>query len=272
MIVESSEDIIRLSGPVRINYWEAIHTAIALTLERHPSGVIIDCGQITDLTPEGALTFQAAIDYVLEHEDARLIFANVPDEVQEVMRQVPQVRSQMVVVDTVEQARTSLDLLAEDPRAKKKGEKPKRAFDRTILTCLCPSEFDPHVLDITLELVSDLPAKVVLLMPIVVPREHPLQAPMHDVECKAQSFAEKAKAMLDERNIAYDLRLQRTRDLSTVVEEVSDEIDAAHVVISVAANHHEDEEMTRVFHTLLEKVNRSLLFVRGKIEEPALRR
>ena len=269
MIVESTEDIIRLSGPVRVNYWETIQTAIALTLARHPSGVIVDCGKITELTIEGAETFQAAIDFVLEHEDARIIFVAVPDHVQEVMRQAPQVRSQMVVLDTIQQARKSLDLLCNDSLPN--DDKRKRHYDRQILTCLCPKGYDRHVLDITLELVSDLHAKVVLLMPIVVPREHPLQSPMLDLEESAQAFADQAKATLTERNIPFEIRLERTRDLTNLVADMAEEVDAAHVVVSVAASHKEDDETTKLFHSMLEKVNRSLLFVRGKCEEPAIR-
>lgn len=264
MIVESTEDIVRLSGAIRQNFWEAVQTAIALTLQRHPSGVIIDCSQITEITEEGAETFQSAIDFVFEHEDARIIFVGVPESVQEVMRHVPQVRSQMVVLDTVEEARKTLDLLATDDK-----RTDRKAYNRQILTVLCPNAFDQHVLDVTIELLSDHRAKVVLLMPLLVPRELPLQAPMPEEEERALCFADKAKAVLTKKNFPYEIRLERSRDLPSLVSEVAEEINAAHVIVSVAANHKEDDDMTKLFHNMLERVNRSLLFVRGKIEEPA---
>src|SRR5947207_872967 len=114
MIVESYEDVVILSGPLRSNFWETIHTAIALTLKRHPTGVIIDCSGITELTPEGAETFQDAIQFVKEHERARIVVAAVSPQAMEVLRHVPEVRSQLPVVATVEEARRSLDLLLKE--------------------------------------------------------------------------------------------------------------------------------------------------------------
>lgn len=263
MIVESSEDVIKLSGPIRMNFWETIQTAIALTLQRHPSGVIVDCANVTELTEEGAATFQAAIDFVLEHEDARIIFVAVPDQVKEVMRQAPQVRSQMVLLDNIGQARRSLDLLADAPKTEE-----RKTYDRQILTCLFPTAFDHHILDVTLELVSDLPAKVILLLPIVVPREHPLQASMPESEERVDCFAEKAKTILAARNVPYDIRLERTRDLASLIAETAEEVDAAHVLVSIAPSHKQDEAMTKVLKSILNKVNRSVLFVRKPIDEP----
>ncbi len=263
MIVESAEDVISISGPLRANFWETIQTAVSLTLQRHPTGVIVDCENITELSEDGAATFQAAIDFVFEHADARIIFVKVPDHVKEVMTHVPQVRSQMVVMDSVEEARHSIDLLVSEVSNRKRD---KREFNRHILTCLCPSAFDPHVLEITIELISSVPTKVVLLMPMVVPREHPLQASLPDIESRAEKFACQAKEMLAARNIPYEIKLERTRDLSELVMEVANEVDAVHVVISLAASHDMDDAMTSDFQVLLKKLDRSLLFVRGEIK------
>src|SRR4051794_2917253 len=104
MIVESYEDVIILSGALRSNYWETLHTAISLTLKRHPSGVIIDCSGLTEATPEGAETFRDVMEYIHGH-DARVIVAAVPSKVYEVLRTVPEVRSQLAITESVEEAR-----------------------------------------------------------------------------------------------------------------------------------------------------------------------
>ena len=114
MIVESYEDVIILSGALRSNFWETIHTAISLTLKRHPTGVIIDCSGITEITPDGAETFHDAIDFVAAHKRARIVVAAVSEEMLEVLRSVPEVRSQLPIAETVEAARKSLDLLVEN--------------------------------------------------------------------------------------------------------------------------------------------------------------
>ena len=263
MIAEATKDIVRLSGTIDHDFSETVQTAIALVLSEHPTGVIVDCSQVTELTEDGASTFQSAIDFVLEHENARIIFVAVPDAVQEVMRRSPQVRSQMVLLDTIGQARKSIDLLGEETKAAE-----RKPYDRQILTCLFPNVYDPHILNVTQELVSDIPAKVILLLPIVVPREHPLQASMPEMEAKAEAFVEIARASLMARQVPYDIRIERTRDLAHLVAETAEEVDAAHVLVSMAPSHEQDENMTKVLRSILNKVNRSILFVRKPIDEP----
>src|SRR5436853_3309421 len=113
VIVESYEDVIVLSGALRSNFWETLHTAISLTLKRHPSGVIIDCSGLVEATPEGAETFRDAMEFIHQH-DARVIVAAVPPNILQVLRTVPDVRSQLAVADSVEAARHSLDLITEE--------------------------------------------------------------------------------------------------------------------------------------------------------------
>ncbi len=268
MIVESLEDVIVLTGPLRANFWEAIRTAIALTLHRHPTGVIIDCHGISEINESGAKTFQQALDFVHQHDSARVIFARVPDHVIDVLREVPEVRSQLAITATVEEARRSLDLVVSDPESAKRIDR-KKSFNRQILAVQCPNHYDPHVLEVTTELISDRFAKLVIVLPIMVPRELPLQAPMPEEEARAEKFIHEAKELLRHESFAYELRLERTRDLPTLVAETAEEIDAAHIVIGIAADHSEDQAMNKVIRNVMDRVNRSLLFVRGKVEESA---
>ncbi|MEZ5163631.1 MAG: hypothetical protein R2688_07745 [Fimbriimonadaceae bacterium] len=266
MIVETSEDVVKLSGALTADFAEVIETAMALTLSRHPGGVIIDCSGLSEMDAKGAKTIQAAIDFVLEHEKARIIFAAVPDHLVEVMKSVPQVRSQMALTSSVEQARQSLHILDEEEEHGKPIKEKHRHHNRQILVCLCPSRYDQGIVDITLDLLSDNHAKVVLLMPIVVPRELPVHAPMPEIEAQAQVFAEKAKSSLRDAKVGYELRLERTRDLPTLVAESAEEVDASHVVVSISPDHAADDDNTKTFHSMLEKVDRPLIFVRAMAE------
>ncbi|MDI9635550.1 hypothetical protein QPK87_14210 [Kamptonema cortianum] len=267
MIVESLEDVIVLSGALRANFWETVQTAIALTLKRHPTGVIIDCSGITEISEEGAKTFQDTIGYVLEHDRARIIFAAVPPNVMEILRNVPEVRSQLAVTKSVEEARASLDLLVGDSEGLKKRREGPKSFNRHILAVLSPNAFDQHVVEVTRELLSDNYCKVVMLIPIVVPRELPLQAPMVEAESKAKEFVVAAIDAFKEDGVPHEVRLERTRDIPSLVQEVAQEIDAAHVVVGLAADHGQDEATSKIFYTLLERVNRSLIFVRAACKE-----
>ncbi len=266
MIVESYEDVVVLSGPLRSNFWEAIHTAISLTLKRHPTGVIIDCSGITELTPDGAETFHDAIEFVQEHERARIMVAAVPEHVMAVLRHVPEVRSQLPVAATVAEARKSLDVLQEEEEEsarKRKRREPSRAFDRHIVAVISGDESDDQMFAVTKELVETLPAKVVLLYAIVVPRELPLAAPMPKEEEYAAVVLESGKARLIEKGIPCEVRLERTRDIPSILQEVSTEYDAAHVIVGLASDMKGGDEYLKILKAVIERVKKPLMIVRG---------
>lgn len=263
MIVESYEDVIGLSGPLRANFWEAVQTAIGLTLRRHPTGVILDCHGITDINEDGARTFAQAMDYVFEHDGARIIFARVPEHVMETLRVVPEVRSQMAVSASVEEARRSLDLLAAAEEAGRR-KREKRSHQRRVLAVMCPRTYDPHLIQVTRDLVSDDPADVVLLLPIVIPRELPLQAAMPESEERAQAFAAQASAAFVKEDASLEVRLERTRDLAGLVAGVAEEVDACQIVVSVAAARG-DESVGRTMGAVMDKTERPIIFVRAQV-------
>lgn len=264
MIVESYEDVVILSGTLKSNFWETIHTAISLTLKRHPTGVIIDCSGITELTSQGAETFQDVIRFVKDHDRARIVLAAVNPEVMEVLRHVPEVRSQLPVVGSVEEARKSLDLLVEDEdHAKKKKKDVVKPFDRHIVAVISGDEADEQMFRVTEELVDTMPAKVVLLCPVVVPRDLPLSAPMPKDEDYALRALEQGKERMAKRGTACEVRLERTRDIPSILQEVSNEVDAAHVIVGLASDLKGDEEYLKVLKSVIERVKKPLVIARG---------
>ncbi|MCW5940485.1 MAG: universal stress protein [Fimbriimonadaceae bacterium] len=264
MIVESYEDVIVLSGSLRSNFWETIHTAVSLTLKRHPTGVVIDCSGITEITTEGADTFVDAIRFVEDHDQARIVVAAVPPHVKEVLRQVPDVRSQLPEASTVEEARRSLDLLVEEEDlGKKKRKEPTKAFDRIIVGVVSSDEGDTQMLHVVEEMVENLPAKVVLVAPIVVPRDKPVSAPMPVEEEKAAASLDAGRNQLMNRGIPCDIRLERHRELSTLIQEVGEELNAAHIVVGLASDLKGDESYIKVLRSVIERVKRPLVIVRG---------
>ena len=263
MIVESYEDVLVLSGCVNSNQWGTIETAIELLLERHPSGLIVDCSGITEISQAGGETFHHAIDFVNSHE-ARIIFAAVPSNVLDILRNVPEVRSQLALAASVHEARTSLDLLHTDDHGKKKKEKP-RAINRTVLAVACPGRLSDSFGKFIEDLISRSTTKVVLALPIIVPRDLPLQAPMPTEEAEAAQCAKDFESRLLERNIAHKVVLERTRDIPGLVAELAAEVGAEYVLVSLPDDHRNDEESTKLFYALLDKVDRSLVFVRGEV-------
>ena len=267
MIVESYEDVIVLTGALRSNFWETIHTAISLTLKRHPTGVVIDCSGITEITEAGAETFHDAIEYVAEHERARIVVAAVPKHVLEDLHSVPEVRSQLPIAATVDDARRSLDLLVEgEGETKKRRREPElREYDRTIVAVLSGDDSDEELLAVTDEFVSTLPAKVLLLYPIIVPRNLPLQAPMPENESTAVKTIEMAKAHMLKTKTAHEARVEHGRDYPSLIQAVTEEVNAARVLFAFSRRSPEKmEEGLRLIGSIMHKVTRPIVIVRGR--------
>lgn len=268
MIVESYEDVIVLSGPLTSNHWETIQTAVSLLLKRHPSGVVIDCSQLTKMTPEGAETFHDTIKFVHSHKEARVVVAAVPPHVLDVLRSVPDVRSQLPMAATVEEARRSLDLLVDESEGKKKRG-PNRTYVRKILAALCPNSWDEYLLRVVSDLVDKDKTKIVLLIPIIVPRELPLQSPLPEVEEQAAAYAAIATKILEAEGVGHEIVVERARDFGALVIETSNEMNAAHVVLGLAPGHEEDIVSAKMFRSMLERVTRPLIFTRGGVSSCA---
>lgn len=266
MIVESYEDVIVLSGSLSSNNWETIHTAITLQLKRHPSGVVLDCSGLTQATPEGALTFHDALDYVKSHEDARIMLAAVPPPVEALLKQTPELRSQLPIVASVEEARRSLDVLDKLIEPGKDRRLDKKEVQVRVLCVVRGNEGDVDVMVMTRELVNNIAAKVLILIPIVVPRDLPLTAPIPDLEEKGAASASRIRDTLSDCKTPHEVRMERTRDLAGLLHETSEEIKASYVVLSIPPEAEGEEKCMKTMQAVLAKVKRPVLFVRGHAE------
>jgi anti-anti-sigma regulatory factor len=262
MIVEAREDVVTLSGSLNEAFWESIQTAISLSLRRHPTGVIIDCAKITSITEQGAQTFQSAIDYVLSHGNARIIFAAIPNHVMQVLRSTPHVKSSLATASTIEEARESLTLIVDDhdPKWKKASEEVK---SRNILVVISTDECHDFFLQEIDLLLNTKPSHLHFLLPVVVPRELPLHAPVPDEERKMVTFGDKAREAFKKGANLTELRLERTRDIPTLVAEMAEEVNAEQVIVSVPADLDKTNDSVKTFESLLNKVSRPMMFIRA---------
>lgn len=260
MIVESYEDVVVLSGSLRSNVWETIHTAISLTLRRHPTGVVIDCSGLTDATVEGAETFRDAMQFIGSH-DARVIVAAVPAEVLKVLRTVSEVRSQLAVAESVEDARRSLDLLVESGSPKKKVAVPAAAHN--LLVILTGDAVDHGALRLTAQIADSLPAEVHGACVVLVPRDLPLQAPLPQQEEKAAGALDRAHEFFSVKNLAFAPHIERGRDLGTTVAEIAARVKASHVIVPISAGEHELDATAKIVKSILAGVTAEAIFVRG---------
>ncbi len=258
MIVESYEDVILLSGALRSNFWDTIHTAISLTLRRHPTGVIIDCSGISECTPAGAETFRDAMQF-LERHDARVIVAAVPVPVLDVLKSVPEVRSQLAVAESVEAARRSLDLLVEPE--KKKGKPPRERLGKVVLFItaegLCAEAYD-----LAEQTADALHAEIVLAYVVVVPRDLPIQAPLPSQEEAAVKALEAAKAELAKRQVACSAVLERGRDSGTALQQVMEESGGLQLLLPLHCEEDAVEGDLKLIRSVFGKISRPIVLIR----------
>lgn len=261
MIVESYEDVIVLSGSLRSNFWETIHTAISLTLKRHPTGVVIDCSGLTDATPAGAETFRDAMQFISRY-DARVIVAAVPDGVLDVLRTVPEVRSQLAVAASVEAARRSLDLISEAPVVPKKKSASSEAALK-IVVCLSGDDSDAVAIQLASQVADSVAAEIHPLFVVLVPRDLPLQTPLAQLEEKAAEALEQSKRLLLAKNLSHTPHLERGRDLPSTVHEVARELQADMIVVPLKGSEDASDDNARIVRSMLAKLVGKVVFVRG---------
>jgi hypothetical protein len=258
MIVESYEDVILLSGALRSNFWETIHTAISLTLKRHPTGVIIDCSGITECTPAGAETFRDAIEFIERH-DARVIVAAVPQPVLEVLKTVAEVRSQLAVAESVEAARRSLDLLVE-PESKK-SKPPRERLEKVVLyVCEKGPCFEGY--DLAEQTADSLHAEIVLAYVIVVPRDLPIQAPLPQQEESAALALETARAELAKRQVPCSAVLERGRDIGSALQQVMEQEESIRLLVPLRSDDDATESDLKLVKTLFGKITQPIVLLR----------
>lgn len=264
MIVESFEDVINLSGSLKYNFWDTVHTAISLTLKRHPTGVIIDCSGITDCTHDGAETFRDILGYIQEH-DARVICVAVPAGVMEVLRTTAEVRSQLPIASSVEEARHSLDLLAHTNEGKRKNQ-PIEELTKIVLY-LTGGERDKIGLEAAKRMAGGLHGEVLLVYVIAVPRELPLQAPLTKEEDQALAALQAAQQNLTARGVPHQILVHRGRDVASSLEDVMEEQTGDVLLIPLSSEGSETEADLKLIKSALTKVSSQVGFIRAPMKK-----
>ncbi|MBL8049118.1 MAG: hypothetical protein JNJ45_10610 [Chthonomonas sp.] len=268
MIVESYEDVIILSGALRQNHWETIHTAVSLTLDRYPTGVIIDCSGLTECTLQGAETFRSAHEFIQDH-DSRVIVAAIPKHVMDVLKEVSEVRSQLSIACSVEEARASLNVLQEHVDIEEM-ENVKVKKDRsvapggTIAVVLTMTSVDDYLVDYTANLCDTLDAGIRLIAPIIVPRELPMQSPLPEEERMAGEAVMRAYQRVKEKQFVVSKDLARGRDMGSAIEDSLEGESVLQVILGLSCSGDDVDANCKLVKAVLGKVSVPVSFVRGR--------
>lgn len=209
MIIETKDDVVRLSGSLNKNQWLTIKAAANLLLQEHPEGIIVDCANLEDISETGAKTFLEAIRDI-EAAHARIVVANLPKNILSVCKMVPGVRSQLPIADSVEEARASLKMAARSA-----ANAPTTNGSRKGTLILVPLLAD---LDLTYgahlagRLARDGKSEVRLLYMLEVTRTLPLNAPQLEAEQNAQLALGQAMQYVKQLNVPASEQIERVRD------------------------------------------------------------
>lgn len=266
MIIESYEDVIILSGALRHNHWETIHTAVSLTLDRYPTGVILDCSGLTECTREGAETFRSALGFIEAH-DSRIIVASVPPNVMEVLKESDETRSQLPIAASVEEARASLNVLdshvnEEDMDRSRGAKKERRETEGEILVVLTMSEMDPYLVRFAANLGETARASIRAIAPILVPRELPIQSPLPTEEKQASEALHVAELIAEELKVPLDKDLARARDFASAIEDAI-RPSSLQVIVGLSPDSEALDANCKIVRSVLSRVSAPVSFVRG---------
>ena len=214
MIIETKDDVVRLSGSLTRNQWITIKAAANLLLTNHPEGIIVDCSHLTSISEDGAKTFLEAMRDI-EAAKSRILVVSLPEQVLAVFKTVPGVRSQLPIADTIESARASLRMANKPGLLRdKSGAAPADPSKRTT------SVLVPIVANMELTYGAALAARVSrgsradirLVYFLEVPRTLPLSAPLMEEEASAQKMLQDAMASARNEGVTASEHVERVRD------------------------------------------------------------
>lgn len=201
MIIETKGDVIKLKGSLVENQWAAIRSAVSLLLNEHPSGVVIDCSGLTEVSEQGARTYLDASNFI-QAQNARVVVSGLSEKILSEIRKFPGVRSQLVVASTVEEARSSLQSGGQVISGGKHGP--------VILVPLVGAW--QRVLEFAAIHAAAKRSEIHLLYVLQIPRNLPLGEPVPEIEAEADSVLRDAEQTLKRRGIRVMRVTTRARD------------------------------------------------------------
>lgn len=257
MIVESIDDVIYLSGELTTNQWEAIRTAAGLVLKRHPQGVVVDCSGLTSVSKAGAETFFYMMKYI-QQKNARIIVANVPENVRAKLMEVEDVRSGLAIADSIEDARQSLELL--ETIGAPNGKKVHATG--SLLLSISGGAADSNAISLAAAISEMRQLSVVIVFPIVVPQALPTTQVMPEQEDEAAEVLQRAVKIFEAQQIAVEPTVERVRNTAAAIEKVAKDRSPRTVVVALPQSNPQTGEPIRTIEEVLSKIKSEIVFVR----------
>lgn len=252
MIVYTKDDTVKLSGALTRNQWPTIKAAAHVLMKEHPEGILIDGGELTEVTPEGARTFLDALKDI-EASGARIIVCNLPQGAMEVLKKVPGLRSQLALSMSVDQARESLRAESVCSVGLPEG---------AIVVPALESVDMETALRLAYVMNRDLGKPVGLLGFVCVPRELPLSAPMPEEEGRVQKLIMSGAELARRHGFRCYAMVQRVRDIRDGLLHALSEARSFRVVLALRVEEAEQEDYLDLADLLLRKAPCGVLIAR----------
>jgi len=214
MIIETKDDVVRLSGSLTRNQWMTIKAAANLLLTNHPEGIIVDCSHLESISEDGAKTFLEAMRDI-EAAKSRILVVSLPHKVLAVCKTVPGVRSQLPIADTIEDARASLRMANRPGALREKNPTNGSDSAKRTLSILVPIVANMELTygaALAARMSRGSKADIRLVYFLEVPRTLPLNAPLVDEEQYAQLMLREAVAGARQEGAAASEHVERVRD------------------------------------------------------------
>jgi len=208
MIIETAEDVVRLSGSLHKNQWLTIKAAANLLLNDHPKGIIVDCSALTEVSEDGAKTFLEAMRDI-DAAHTRIVVVRLPEKAMSVLKSVPGVRSQLPIADSIEEARASLRMHRNS--AQKASSDPTKRTGLILVPLVAGLDLT-YGATLAGRLARGTRSEVRLVYFLEVTRTLPLNSPLLEAEQAAQESLEKAMQFAHQVNAAATEQVERVRD------------------------------------------------------------
>jgi anti-anti-sigma regulatory factor len=269
MIIDARDDVVTLSGCLEHNVWPAIQAPANLLLRQHPTGILIDASELEMCSKEGVKTFVDAINSI-ERYRARIVFCNVPEIVAEVIRAVPEARSQVAIAPDRDSARASL-ILAQRQRESNRQMWVSDVEHRQILVPLVKEMVSTrealglaNVLagtpETNEEAASNDSVKTIKTSSLIhlgffieVPRSMPLSAPFAEEEDHARRLLTEAEALAAKLGLRARTHIIRARNTAEEIIEQAAMLNINTIVLSLPPASEEERAPIRdlVRHLLM---------------------
>jgi nucleotide-binding universal stress UspA family protein/anti-anti-sigma regulatory factor len=256
MIIEAREDVVQLEGELDKNLWPTIQAAANLLLRHHVEGIIVDGSALTGCSAEGANTFRDAMDYIGRYR-ARIVVCALPENVLEVVRAVPGVRSRLPVTATLEEARASLKLSGSSgTRAQGGANTPQNI----LVPLLRPNHTDAasglacRLAKAASKADGTQKSRLHIAYILEVPRHLPLTAPLPEEEALASRALAAAADAARCEGITADPLVTRTRDAGEEIVTQASALEASLIVLAYQPSDDPDDTlMQRVTRTVIDR-------------------